>query len=872
MRLYNILLYLYPASFRSEYGEELSSIFRERRLKATNPFSMFFLWIVEFLDIIGNAAHIHWDILRQDLRYTARAFARAPGFVLTAIVVTGLGIGSNTAVFSITDRAVLHPLPFADSDRLVQLWQRTPAYSRVELSPPNFYDWRKWNTSFEAMAAYSSYAWNFLGKGEPQRLEGTAVTADFFPILSVRPLLGRVFNAEDGREGAARTVILSYSFWQNTFNGQPDVLGKTIRLDNDPRTVIGVMPPDFVFPVRTTQAWIPLLLADPPTEARDNLYLSVIAKLRPGISIERARSEMALITDGLARDYPKENYKVGAGVDPLSEQVPNQTRMLLWALLGASLCVLLIACTNLANLLLAKALSRRKELAVRAAIGAGRERLVRQLLTESLALALAGGALGIFLAILALPLLSTILPAALPLKNASVLDLRVLAFTALITVGTGLFFGILPAWRVCSGVDLDGLREGSRAGIGGRRERLRSALVLVEITASVVLLVSAGLLIRALWRVQSIDPGFRPDSIVTMRTWLPMPRYALASNRIAFYGEVLSNVRAQAGATNAAYISSVPMGLGGGGIWPVTGTGDENKERDQSGIKTVAMRMVSSGYFEAMRIPIRTGRDIRDSDTLETPAVAVISESFARRYWPNQDPIGRKFRFAFDNFPFAEQERTVVGVVGEVRFRGLERISEPQVYLSYKQLPDRTATFYAPRTLIVRSSGDATALVPGIRRIIQKADPEMPVTDIQQLQDIVAFQTAPRSTQIRIVGAFAALSLLLAGIGIHGLLSFAVGQRSPEFGLRIALGAQTRDILSMVMREGLVLSGVGAALGLILSYFAGKSMQTLLAGIGPFDPATISVAAMLALVMTLSGSLLPALRAMRTDPTNIMRT
>jgi putative ABC transport system permease protein len=314
------------------------------------------------------------------------------------------------------------------------------------------------------------------------------------------------------------------------------------------------------------------------------------------------------------------------------------------------------------------------------------------------------------------------------------------------------------------------------------------------------------------------------------------------------------------------------MGLGGGGIWPVTGTGDEDKERDQSGIKTAAMRIVSSEYFEAMRIPVRTGRDIRDSDTLDTPPVAVVSESFARRYWPNQDPIGRKFHFAFDNFPFAEQDRTVVGVVGDVRFRGLERTNEPQVYLSYKQLPDRTATSYAPRALIVRTPADATALVPAVRRIIQKADPEMPVTDIQQLQDIVAFQTAPRSTQIRIIGAFAALSLLLAGIGIHGLLSFAVGQRTSEFGLRIALGAQTRDILSMVMHEGLVLSGAGATLGLILSYFAAKSMQTLLAGIGPFDPATVAVAATLALVMTLSGSLLPALRAMRTDPTNVMRS
>jgi predicted permease len=871
MRFHKILLYLYPSSFRGEYAEEMTRVFRERRRLASNPICILWLWLAEGIDVIINAAGAHWEILRQDLRYTVKTLVRSPGFTMTAIIVTGLGIGANTAVFSVTDHALIHPLSFSDSSRLVQLWQQTGIYSRFELSPPNFYDWRKRSTSFEGMAAYSSYAWNFLGQGAPQRLEGSAVTPEFFRLLQVQPLAGRLFNDNDAMEGSRKTVILSYSFWQTVFGRQESVLGQTIRLDDDLRTVIAIMPPDFLFPMRTGQVWIPLVLGDPPTDSRTNYYLDAIGKLKRGVTIAQARAEMGAITEALEREYPKDNEKIRATVLPLGEQVPNQTRLLLWALLGASLCTLLIACTNLASLLLTRAMSRRRELTVRAAIGAGRERLVRQLLTESVVLATGGGALGILIGIAATPLFSAMLPVWLPFSDPNVLNLRVLAFTAMITLGTGLVFGVLPAWRVCSGVDEEGLREGSRSGIGGRREWLRSVLVIAEITVSVVLLVSAGVLIRALWRVQAIDPGFRADSVLTIQTWLPMPRYAFNAARKTLYTEILSNVRALPGISNAAYISSVPMGQGGGGIWPVTGTGNVDNERDSSGIKNVGMRLISSGYFDTMHIPLIAGRDIRESDDIGAQPVAVISESFARRYWPNQDPLGRKFHFAIDHFPFAEQERIVVGVAGDVRFRGLERPSEPQVYLSYRQLPDRASTFYAPRALIVRSFGDAVASAPAIRQIINKADPEIPVTDVQPLRSVVDLQTAPRSTQVRILFSFAALSLLLAGIGIYGLLSFAVGQRSPEFGLRIALGAQSSDILTMVLREGAWLATIGATLGLMLSYLAGRSMQSLLFGIGPFDPATVSIAGVVAFAMTLSGSLLPALRAMRTDPTTVIR-
>jgi len=872
MRLYKAFLHLYPASFRKEYEEELVHIFRERRTQAYNPFSIAYLWLSGFVDVVVNAAYAHCEILRQDLRYTARTLRRAPAFALTAIVITGLGIGANTAAFSITDRVLLRPLPFPNSDRLVQLWQRNPAYARFELSPPNFYDWRRLSASFEAMSAYATAALNFVGEGDPQRIEGTEVTPAFFKTLDVQPLLGRTFTEQDGMDGAAGTVVLSYEMWQTVFGGRHDVLGNTIRLDNSSYTVIGVMPADFFFPARGGQLWKPLVLGDPPKEARDNCYLNGIGKLKAGVSIEKARAELTVIADRLAREYPKENEKITARVDPLDARLPDQTRMLLWASLGASFCVLLIACTNLANLLLAKAMARRKELAVRAAIGAGRERLIRQLLTESVALAVAGGLAGILIAMAVLPVLSAIITTRLPLTDATVLDLRVLAFTGLVTLATGFVFGILPAWRACSGVNMDGLREGSWSGIGGRRERLRSMLVIAEISLSIVLLVTAGLLSRALWRVQSIDPGFRPDSVLTIQISLPayQYRYALVSTRTAFYAEIQAKVRALPGVVNAALISSLPM-TQGGGIWPVDTGAQSNANGSRGDSKSVGMRVITPAYFGTMGIPVLAGRDISQSDTQDAPPVAVVSESFVQKYWPNQNPLGRKFHFAFSNFPFAEQDRIVVGVVGDVRFRGLERQSEPQVYLAEKQLPDRQMMFYAPRELVIRTAVDSSGLIAPIRHIIQEADPELPISRIRMMKDVVDVQTAPRSAQIALVTAFAVLSLLLAGIGVHGLLSFTVGQRLPEFGLRIALGAQSREILSMILREGIVLASGGALCGLLLAYYAGNAMRTLLAGVSPIDPATLGGSVIAVLGMTLSGSLLPAIRAIRTDPIKAMR-
>lgn len=862
MRFYRALLYLFPKSFRAEYGGEMSHVFAERRRLASGPLAALAVYGDALRDVIVNAWRVHLDILGQDLHYTARTLARTPGFTLTAVLVTALGIGANTAAFSVTDRVFIRPLPFPESERLVKLWQRQPNYARMELSPPNYRDWRSMTTSFESMAAFSTEtSANLVGEGDPIRLTGTSVTADLFRVLGARPIIGRPFQAEDEREESDGAVILSYALWQGVFGGDRDMIGRVTRLDDRPTTIVGVMPADFSFPSREDDFWVPLRLGGQAGADRTDNSLEAIARLKPGVSLEQAQTELTLVAQQLERAYPKENEKTGATVVALRDAVSGQMRLLLTALFGASICVLLIACTNLASLLLTRFLSRRHELTVRAAMGAGRERLVRQLLTESLVLALAGGALGVLVAFLAVPLFGALVPRTLPIGDPSVLDLRVLAFASLLTAVTGIGFGVMPAMRVCRGADAAALRERSAPGAGHRGERLRAALVLAEVTASIVLLVASGLLVRALWRVQSVAPGFETDNVLTLHTPLPIPKYGKADTRIRFYERVLSEVRALPGVSNAAYISFLPMVVRAG-IWPVSVKG--SPEVQVRGADSASLRYVTPDFFGTLGIPIRRGRDIAESDTPAAPLAAVVSESLVRKYWPDQDPLGRTFMFAF-------AERTVVGVVGDIRVRGLERESEPQVYLSYRQMPGGAIIGYVPRDLVIKTSGDPLTLMPSLRQIVKQADPELPVSDVRTLADIVAADIAPRRTQVRVLSAFVAIALMLASVGIHGLLSFGVSRRRSEIGLRVALGAQRSDVLRMILRQGVVLAAIGSAIGMGLAHAAGRAMQAVLAGVPPTDLVTFGAAAALAIVMTVLGSLVPAFRALRVDPATALR-
>ena len=858
MPYYQLLLLLYPASFRAEYGEEMRAVFARRRRDAAGLPGIVWLWIAAFFETLRDAAAVHWDILRQDLRYTARTLGRTPGFTLTAILVMALGIGANTAAFSVTDFVLIRPLPFPQPDRLVQLWENVPSYTEMELSPANYRDWKRMAGSFEAMGAFTPQPVNLIGHGEPERIDGAEISADLLPTLGVQPVMGRLFTAAEDRPGAAGTVILSYRMWQSEFGGDAAIVGSQLNLDGSPFTVIGVMPREFSFPVSDTRLWVPARLPEELYQDRNNNFVQVVGRLKPGVSLEQARAEMNVIAGQLERQFPKENLHTAATVNRLRDELSEKSRGLLWALSGAAICVLLIACTNLANLLLARGMARQKELAVRTAIGAGRERLMRQMITESLILAFAGGGLGILAAMAALPLMARLVPSTLPMAGMPAIDARVLLFAGLLTLGTGIAFGVGPAWRMGRGADLSGLREGSRAG-GGRKERLRSALVMAEIMASVVLLVSAGMLMRALWRVQATNPGFAADGVLTLRTALA-PKYATLAARERFFTGVLSDVRRLPGVVSAAYTSFLPMTMGGG-IWPVSISG-QNLQR--AGGDVASLRFITSGFFKTLRIPLMQGRELAEQDTASTPYVAVVSQSFVRKYWPDGNAVGRHFQFAF-------HDRAIVGVAGDVRVRGLERDSEPQVYLPYRQVSDLDFPFYVPKDLAILTTGNPEALAPAVQRIVRAADPEQPVSSVRTMAKIVEEQTASRTVQARLLGGFAALAFLLAAVGIHGLLSFAVSQRSREIGVRVALGAKPRDILSMVLGQAAFVAMAGVVPGAILAYQAGLAMQALLAGVKPDDPATFLAAAALCVAMTLCGSMLPAWRAVRVDPITALR-
>ncbi|HVN03982.1 MAG TPA: ABC transporter permease [Bryobacteraceae bacterium] len=863
MRLYSFLLKLYPASFRVEYGDEMRAVWARRRRDASGPHSVALLWIATLFEVVSNAAAVHWEILRQDLRYTVRILAHSPGFALTAVLVLALGVGANTAAFSVTDFVLIRPLPFRDSDRLVDLWEKLPGYGTMELSPPNYVDWRQMSHSFASMGAYWHTAVNLIGMGEPEHLQASRVTAGLFPVLGVQPMIGHGFTAAEDREGAPGTLLLSYPLWQGLFAGDPEIAGKRVKLDDEAFEIIGVMPRDFHFPNRGAQLWIPMRFHEHEPDFRDraNNYLNVVARLKPGVSVAQARAEMVMIAGRLEKQYPDENRQTSAAVIPLRDELSQQSRLLLLALSGAALCVLLISCANLANLLMARGLARQKELAVRAAIGAGRERLVRQLITESLVLALLGGAIGLLVAAAAVPLLARLVPASLPIAQNPTIDLRVLFFAGAVSILTGLGFGVFPAIRACRRSDFSALREGARAG-GGRKERLRSALVVAEVMASVVLLVSAGLLIKALLRIQGIDPGFRSRGVLTLETALPMPKYEKTASRAEFYGRVLSAVQALPGVSGASYISFLPMVMTGG-IWPITVANGDEETRNSA--HTASLRFVTPGFFATMGIPLDRGRDVSESDSIDAPSVAVVSESFARRYWPDQDPLGRHFKMAFS-------DRTVVGVVGNIHVRGLDRVSEPQVYLPYRQVKDGWLIGYGPKDLVIHSNMSPSALLPAVRQIVHAADPEQPISNVRTMADIVDDQTASRAAQIRVLGAFAVIAFLLAGIGIHGLLSFAVSRRTQEIGVRIALGARPGGIVGMIVRQGAWLAIAGAVPGMVLAYAAARAMQGLLAGIEPGDAITFACASGLCVVMTILGSLLPALRAVRIDPIQAIRT
>jgi predicted permease len=862
MPLYRALLRLYPAAFRIDYGDEMCALFAER-VAGVGIAGRIALFLGAVADVVPNALAVHREMLVRDLRYTARSLGRSRGFAIAAIAVIAIGVGANTAAFSVADFVLFRPLPFPEPGTLVRLcWgPRTGGGwgCMNQLSPANYRDYKSMTPSFASLGAFSGNAVNLVGAGDPLRLTMTAVTPDVLPVLGVAPVLGRVF--EPGQDEGARQVVLSHDLWQAQFGGDRAVLGRSVSLNGEPHEVIGVMPAGFHFPGREVQGWTRLTLLEEDYANRDNNYLEGIGRLKPGVSMEQARADLTVVAERLARDYPETNADAGFSFFPLRDNVSPRNRLMLLGLCGASLCILLLTCANLANLLLVRAGARERELAVRAALGAGKERLVRQLITESMALALLGGVAGMAVAAVALPLLALLVPSTLPVASQPTLDLRALAVAAGFTALTGLGFGLLPAFRAGDRNGFDALREGARTG-GASRQRLRQLLVSLEVAMSVLLLVSAGLLIRAVWRVQSVEPGFTAERVVTIRTALPRPKYDLTPRRLQFYDRVLTGVRALPGVESAAYITGLPMVLTGR-ITGVTIPGREVSETFRSDVASI--RFVTPEYFHTMGIPLLRGRDVEDGDVRERGAVAIVSQSFAEQYWPNEDPIGRTFEAR-------DELRTVVGIVGDVKVRGLERANEPQLYVPAGQVRDTAFTNDDPKDLVIRYSGDAATLLPAVREIVRAADPEQPISDVRTMEDVLAGETSTRRAQLHILVTLAGIALLLSGIGVYGLLAYMVSQRAREIGIRMALGGAPAGVARMIVRQGMTLALFGLVPGVAGAFLAARAMRALLFGVPPTDPATLLISVGLVLFMTLAGSFLPALRAVRVNPMLALRT
>ena len=853
--LYRLLLRLYPAAFRIEYGEEMCALFAERAA-AGSRFGRPGLLLAVVADVVPNALAVHREMLVADLRYAVRSLRRSPGFAIAAVAVVGIGVGANTAAFSVADFVLLRPLPYPEPGTLVRLcWgPRTGGGwgCMNQLSPANFRDYKNMSRSFASLGAFTANAVNLTGAGDPQRLSLTGVTPDVLPLLGVTPALGRIFDPADAD---GREVVLGWGLWQSQFGGDRRVIGRSVSLNGEPHVVIGVMPAGFHFPTRDVHGWTRLTLREEDYANRDNNYLEGIGRLRPGVTMEAARADLALVAERLARDWPETNADAGFSFFPLRDNVAPRHRLILLGLCGASLCILLLTCANLASLLLARAGARERELAVRAALGAGRERLVRQMVTESMVLTVAGGVAGVALAAAGHPLLALLVPGTLPIAGEPALDLRALAVAAGFTALTGLGFGLLPALRAGGRAGFAALREGARTG-GGPRQRLRHALVTLEVAASVVLLVSAGLLIRAVWRIQAVDPGFVPASVVTLRTALPRPKYDATRSRLQFYEKVLAGVRTLPGVEGAAYISGLPMVMTG----RIAGVAIPGREvTAASRGEAASIRFVTPQYFESMGIPLLRGRDVEAGDVEGRRPVAVVSKSFAERYWPNEDPVGRTFETRGET-------RTVVGIVGDVKVRGLERANEPQMYLPAGQVRDTVFANDDPKDLVIRYGGATAALLPAVREIVRAADPEQPVSDVRTMDEVVAGETAARRTQLYILGALAAVALLLSGVGVYGLLAYVVSQRSREIGIRMALGGRPAGVARMIVTQGMTLALVGTVLGVLGAVTAARGMRALLFGVPPADLLTVLVAVGLVVVMTLAGSLLPALRAVRVSP------
>jgi putative ABC transport system permease protein len=801
--------------------------------------------------------------MMTDLRYALRQLVKSPGFTAIAILTLALGIGACTAIFSVINTVLLRPLDYPDPSRLVVMREtQLPQFPEFSVSPPNYLDWEKQTKSYEHIAAYtmSGAGLNLTGEGEPQRLVGVKATAHYFDVYGIKAVLGRTFLPEEDAPGKNHVVVLSYPFWQRVFGGAADAVGRQVQLNGEPYTVIGIAPAGFGSASKV-DAWTPMAFAPDETnnDARGGHYLNVTGRLKPGVTVAQAKAELEVLAAQLAKQYPDSNKGWGILMSPLQDYAVRDVRAVLYTLLGAVGCVLLIACANIANLLLARATARHREVSIRAALGASRGRLVRQLLTESVLLALCGGAAGVLLARWGLDALLALAPTNLPRVSDIHLDTGVLIFSLALSVATGLAFGIAPAWLAARTDMNESLKQGSRGSTeGGVRGRLRSALVVIEVMFALMLLGGAGLLARSFIQLAHVDPGFNPENATVLRLSLPSKKYAMPEQQTAFANSLLDRVKTLPGVQAAGLTQSMPL------------VGDYVLGFNIEGRPTIAPSdlpntnyyAVTPDYFRAMGIRLIRGRLFTAQDDAKAPRVAIINETLARQHFPNEDPIGKRINIT--NGP--DTWREIVGIVGDIKQYGLDQATTSQSYEPFAQKP------FSGLDIVIRTSGSPAALLGALRPAVYDVDKDQPIGTIRPLEEIVADTIARQRFAMTLLTVFSLTALVIAAIGIYGVMAYSVVQRTGEFGIRMALGAQQADVLRLVLVQGGKLIGAGLLLGLVATLAASRVMGSMLFNTSAYDPLTLATITILLGAVALVACLLPANRATKVNPVEALRS
>jgi putative ABC transport system permease protein len=809
--------------------------------------------------------------LLQDLRFALRLLVKNPGFALMAAIIMALGIGANTAIFSIVNKVLIEPLPFRDVDRVVQIWHTPPQSSfpgmtTFAISPANFLDWQKENHVFDKMALYSGASFDITGTGSPEATGAGTVSSDFFSALGVEPLHGRIFRAEENNPGQNHEVILSYKFWQTHYAADPGAVGKTINLDGDPYTIVGVMGPAMNRP-GFAQMWIPQALTPAQAAVRNNHNFLAVGRLKPGVTIEQAQSEMNTISERLEQAYPAEDKGWGAVLHPLRDETVGHVRPALLMMLAAVAFVLLIACANVANLLLARTFARRKEIAIRTAMGARRARLVRQLLGESVLISLIGGAFGLVAAHFGIQLLLKLFAAHLPQLGEIKLNGPVLAFTFALSVVTGILAGLLPALSMTRSDVNDALKQGlGHTDASSGSSATRSALVAVEVALSLVLLIGAGLMIRSLAKLQTIDPGFDQHNVLTMNVQVNKKQFADATQQSQFFNQVFERVHSIPGVEAVGAIDDLP--LNGGSSQPVAIEGHSVVALSEQ--PEVSVRVATPGYLEAMRVPLLQGRNISPDDRADSAAVVVISQSMAKQFWPNGDAIGHHLKLSF----FPDKDRQVVGIVGDVKQNGIDSSAGiATLYWPVAQLVAPTNEFWKsyPLSLVIRTTVAPRALATAVTDAIHQINKDVPVDNVLTLEEFVDATLTQHSFNMQLLSIFGLLALVLCTVGIYSVLAYSVKRGMKDIGLRIAFGATRRDVLQFVLTQAIKPTALGIVIGLATAYTLSRLVTSMVYGISAHDTLTFAAVTALLIGVAFMASLIPALRATHIDPIAVIR-